>query len=62
MLLFPQPDTPDPPGLAFQVFVCILVTFTLFEMVVFALPEKWRDRIYDLQFGASWATKRKGGE
>jgi hypothetical protein len=56
----PPPDMPvDPPGPVFQFFVCILLLLLWFEMIVFALPEKWRDRIYDLQFGPSWAAKRK---
>ena len=56
----PPPDMPlDPPGPAFQLLVCLLVPLLWFETIVFVLPENWRDRIYDLQFGPRWAAKRR---
>ena len=59
--LFPPPDVPlDPPGPAFQLVVCILFVFVWFETIVMFLPERWREKIGALQFGPSWAAKRKG--
>jgi hypothetical protein len=54
----PPPDMPlDPPGPAFQLLVCIRVPLLWFEMIVLLLPERWRNRIFELQFG--WAAKGK---
>jgi len=56
----PPPDMPlDPPGPIEQLFACILGPLLLFQTIVFALPEKWRDRIYDLQYGPKWSAKRR---
>jgi len=41
-----------------QLFACILVPLLWLEIIVFTLPEKWRDRIYDLQFGPRWEERR----
>ena len=58
--LFPPPDVPlDPPGPVFQLLVCILFVFVWFETIVMFLPERWREKIGALQFGAEWAAKRK---
>ncbi len=52
MLPFPPPpDTPDPPSLAFQLLMCILLPFLWFETIVLLLLERWRTEIYGLQFG-----------
>jgi hypothetical protein len=59
---FPMPpsDTPiDPPGPALQFFACILIVIAAVELIVFNLPDKWRDRISALQFGQRWTAKRR---
>jgi hypothetical protein len=57
----PPPDFPiDPPGTVEQLFACILSVLLLFETLVLCLPEKWRWRISELQFGPHWTAKRKG--
>ncbi len=56
----PPPDTPiDPPGVAFQILSCIVFVLLWFETIVFVLPERWREKIGALQFGPSWAAKRR---
>ena len=61
---FPPPhDFPiDPPSTVEQLFACILSVLLLFETVVLVLPEKWRDRISQLQFGPHWNPNRRGGQ
>jgi hypothetical protein len=39
-------------------FVCILATLLWFELIVFLLPERWREKIGELQFGPAWAKRR----
>jgi hypothetical protein len=59
---FPPPPLPpwvDPPGPVEQLFACILATLLWFQSIVLILPEKWANRIYDLQFGPKWAAKRR---
>jgi hypothetical protein len=42
----------DPPdGPASQLFCCFLVVLLTFETIVLLLPERWRCRISELQFG-----------
>jgi hypothetical protein len=54
----PPPDMPlDPPGVPMQIFSCVLVVLLWFESIVLLLPERWREKIGALQFGASWAAK-----
>ncbi len=58
----PLPGTPiDPPSAAIQLFSCLVVVLLTFETIVLFLPEEWRLRISELQFGPGWAAKR-GGE
>jgi hypothetical protein len=63
MFQIPFPPPPDmhidPPGPAFQLFACIISVLLWFETVVFVLPERLRNKIYDLQFGPAWAAKRR---
>jgi hypothetical protein len=40
-------------------FVCILAVFLWFELIVFLLPDRWREKIGALQFGPAWAAKRR---
>ena len=61
MMQFPiPPDSPplDPPGPALQFFVRLLLVIATVEMIVFILPDEWRDRISALQFGRRWTAKR----
>ncbi len=63
MLQFPYPPPPDmpiinPPGKVELLFLCILATLLWFELIVFLLPERWREKIGALQFGPAWAAKR----
>ncbi len=59
----PPPDMPlDPPGPAFQLFVCILFVLMWFEVIVQFFPEHWRERIGALQFGPGWAAKHRRGD
>jgi hypothetical protein len=39
-------------------FVCVLAVFLWFELIVFLLPERWREKIGELQFGPAWAKRR----
>jgi hypothetical protein len=56
----PPPDFPvDPPNTAEQLFACIVLVLLWFETIVLLLPERWRWKISELQFGPSWAAKRK---
>ena len=41
-------------GAAFQIFACVLVVPLWIETVVLILPERWRQRIFELQFGPRW--------
>ena len=64
MLQFPYPPPPDmpiinPPGKVELLFLCILATLLWFELIVFLLPERWREKIGALQFGPAWAAKRR---
>ena len=57
---YPQPDMPlDPPGPVVQFFACILIVIAMVEMIVFNLPDKWRDRISAVQFGRRWVARRR---
>ena len=56
----PPPDMPiDPPGKVELLFACILVVALWFEVIVWLLPERWREKIDALQYGASWTAKRR---
>jgi hypothetical protein len=56
----PSPDMPiDPPGKVELLFVCILATLLWFELIVFLLPEQWREKIGALQYGPAWAAKKR---
>ena len=56
----PPPDMPiDPPSVPMQIFSCVVGVLLLFETIVMLLPERWREKISELQFGPSWAAKRK---
>jgi hypothetical protein len=64
MLQFPFPVPPsdvplDPPGIVAQLFVCLLVVFGWFEMIVWILPERWRHKVCELQFGPCWAARNR---
>jgi len=49
----------NPPGKVELLFVCILAVLLWFELIVFLLPERWREKIGALQFGPAWAAKRR---
>ena len=52
----PPPDVPlDPPGVVAQLFTCFLVVCLWFETVVLLLPERWKRKVCELQFGPGWA-------
>ncbi len=52
----PPPDVPlDPPGVPMQIFSCVIAVLLLFESIVLILPERWRWKISELQFGSCWA-------
>jgi len=54
----PLPESPpNPPSTIFQLFACILAMLLWFESIVFVLPEKWRDKFSELQFGPLWTAK-----
>jgi hypothetical protein len=54
----PPPDMPlDPPGPAFQLLVCILFVLMWFKTIVMFLPERWREKISELQFPTRAAKK-----
>ena len=62
MLQFPipQPDVPlDPPGVVLQLFICVLVVCLWLELVVLVLPERWRRKACELQFGPRWAARNR---
>jgi hypothetical protein len=63
LLQLPFPPSPiipiHPPGKIELLFVCILATLLWFELIVFLLPEPWREKIGELQFGSAWAKKRQ---
>jgi len=64
MMQFPLPPPypeGDPPSLFLQLYWCIVCVLLTFETIVLFLPEKWRDRISQLQFGPHW-TAKKGGQ
>ena len=55
----PPPDVPlDPPGPVFRLLVCILLVFVWFRAIVMFLPERWREKISELQFGP-WARRNR---
>ncbi len=54
----PPPDMPlDPPGVVFQIFLCVLVPLLWFETILLFLPEKWRRKVSAWQFGARWGRR-----
>jgi hypothetical protein len=54
----PPPDFPiDPPGIVFQLFTCLLVVCLWLEMIVLVLPERWRRKVCEIQFGPRWAAR-----
>jgi hypothetical protein len=56
-----QENAPSVPSLpVFELLsVCILAVFLWFELIVFLLPDRWREKIGALQFGPAWAAKRR---
>ena len=51
----PYPDMQlDPPGVVFQILLCVLFVHLWFETIVLFLPEKWQSRISELRFGPRW--------
>jgi hypothetical protein len=60
---FPFPPPPpyaegDTPSAFLQLFSCIISVLLLFETIVLFLPEKWRWKISQLQFGPHWTAKK----
>lgn len=49
----------DPPTPAMQFAACILLVIATVELIVFSLPDKWRDRLSALQFGPRWTAKQR---
>jgi hypothetical protein len=47
------------PRPALQLFACILAALLWFETIVLILPERWRRKVSELQFGPSWTAKRR---
>ena len=61
---FPFPVRPsdvplNPPGIVFQLFTCLFVVCLWLEMVVMVLPERWRRKVCELQFGPRWMARRR---
>jgi hypothetical protein len=63
LLQLPFPPSPvipiHPPGKVELLFVCILAVLLWFELIVFLLPDRWREKIGAWQFGPAWAAKRR---
>jgi hypothetical protein len=54
------PDIPvDPPGVVFQLFACFVVVLLFVESIILALPDRWRQKVCELQFGAGWTARNK---
>jgi hypothetical protein len=59
----PYPDMQlDPPGVFFQILLCVLFVYLWFETVVLFLPDKLQQIVSSWQFGPHWTAKRKGDQ
>ena len=59
---FPVPpsDVPlDPLGIVPRLFTCLFVVCLWLEMVVTVLPERWRRKVCELQFGPRWVARMR---
>ena len=60
---FPYPPAPDvsldPPGIVSQLFTCLFVVCLWLEMGVMVLPERWRRKVCELQFGPRWMARMR---
>ena len=61
MLQFPPPpDVPIHPSAPwFQLLTCLVLVLIWFELVLMLLPERWRRKICQLQFGPRWAGRNR---
>lgn len=50
----PPPNFDYSPGPIFQFLVCILLPLMWFGLFVQLLPERWREKVCELQFGPRW--------
>jgi hypothetical protein len=62
LMQLPIPPEPlaDPPSTFLLLYSCVVVVLLTFETIVLFLPEEWRQRISQIQFGPRWTAKRGG--
>jgi hypothetical protein len=53
---FPPPGTQElpPPGPIYQFFLCVVLVFLAFEMLLMILPEDLQRKVNQIRFGPNW--------